>query len=87
MPNDFNTALVKTVGGVIGTHPRRTCPSYFFIFCIRCWSSCKKKALVQQMESIEALSRVDVLCLDKTGTITTGELKVKHIVPISDQYT
>ena len=47
----------------------------------------KKKALVQQMESIKALSRVDVLCLDKTGTITTGELKVKHIVPISDQYT
>lgn len=36
------------------------------------------------MEAIEALSRVDVLCLDKTGTITTGELQVRYVVPFED---
>jgi len=37
----------------------------------------KKKVLVQQMHSIETLAHVDVLCLDKTGTITTGEMTVE----------
>ncbi|MDT2815933.1 HAD-IC family P-type ATPase [Vagococcus carniphilus] len=36
----------------------------------------KKKVLVQTMGSIETLARVDVLCLDKTGTLTSGQLKV-----------
>lgn len=87
MPNDFNTALVKTVGGVIGMIPEGLVLLTSLSFVLGVGRLAKKKALVQQMESIEALSRVDVLCLDKTGTITTGELKVKHIVPISDQYT
>lgn len=36
---------------------------------------------MQEMEAIEALARVDVLCLDKTGTITTGELTVDEVIP------
>lgn len=36
----------------------------------------KKNVLVQKMGSIETLARVDVLCLDKTGTLTSGQLKV-----------
>lgn len=36
----------------------------------------KKNVLVQTMGSIETLARVDVLCLDKTGTLTSGKLKV-----------
>lgn len=41
----------------------------------------RKQALVQEMEAIEALARVNVLCLDKTGTITTGDLEVVEVVP------
>lgn len=37
--------------------------------------------MVQEMEAIEALARVNVLCLDKTGTITTGDLEVVEVVP------
>ncbi|MCL2884425.1 MAG: HAD-IC family P-type ATPase [Oscillospiraceae bacterium] len=36
----------------------------------------RKRILVQQPHSIETIARVDVLCLDKTGTLTTGEMKV-----------
>ena len=39
----------------------------------------RKKTLVQELAGIETLSRADVLCLDKTGTITTGEMDVALI--------
>ncbi|MEG0453744.1 MAG: hydrolase, partial [Coprobacillus sp.] len=42
----------------------------------------KKEVLVQEMFSIETLSRVDVLCLDKTGTLTQGKMKVQNVIPL-----
>ncbi|MCU0506732.1 MAG: HAD-IC family P-type ATPase, partial [Chloroflexi bacterium] len=41
-------------------------------------------ALVQQANAIESLSNVDVLCLDKTGTLTTNELTLAEVVPVDD---
>ena len=41
----------------------------------------KKGALVQELYGIETLARADVLCLDKTGTLTSGELSLSEIVP------
>ena len=50
----------------------------------------KKGVLVQDMNSIESLARVDVLCLDKTGTITDPEMKLRSVLdengePVSDE--
>ncbi|MDD4316675.1 MAG: HAD-IC family P-type ATPase, partial [Clostridia bacterium] len=42
----------------------------------------KKKALVQNFYSIEALARVNMLCLDKTGTITDGTMKVTEFIEL-----
>lgn len=42
----------------------------------------KKKVLFHDMKSIETLARVDVLCVDKTGTITENEMKVEKIKAI-----
>ena len=39
----------------------------------------KRKVLVQELAGIETLARSDTLCLDKTGTITTGEMALDHI--------
>lgn len=44
----------------------------------------KKRALVQSLSSIETLARVDVLCLDKTGTITDGALIFEELVSLND---
>ena len=41
-------------------------------------------ALVQQSNAIESLSHVDVLCLDKTGTLTANRLEVDRVVPLGD---
>lgn len=43
----------------------------------------KKKILVQNMYALETLAHVDTLCLDKTGTITDGKLKVRRVIPMS----
>ena len=44
----------------------------------------KKKTLVHDMKCIETLARVDVLCVDKTGTITEGDMQLKEILPIDE---
>ncbi|MCF0117681.1 MAG: HAD-IC family P-type ATPase, partial [Bacilli bacterium] len=44
----------------------------------------KKRAFVQELYSIESLARVDVLCLDKTGTITDGTMEVSNVFPMKD---
>ena len=45
-----------------------------------------KKVLVQEMYSVETLARVDMLCLDKTGTITQGKMKVDSLLPLTEVY-
>ena len=46
-----------------------------------------KHILVQEMYSVETLARVDVLCLDKTGTITQGKMTVKSLKLLSERFT
>ncbi|MBR2587356.1 cation-translocating P-type ATPase [Candidatus Saccharibacteria bacterium] len=43
----------------------------------------RNKVLLHEMKSIETLARVDVLCVDKTGTITSPEMRVREIVEIN----
>lgn len=43
----------------------------------------KHKVLVQELYCIETLARVDVLCLDKTGTITEGKMVVHKAIPVN----
>ena len=47
----------------------------------------REKTIVQDIYCIETLARVDVLCLDKTGTLTEGSLKVSETVPLTDEET
>lgn len=46
----------------------------------------RKKAQVQDFYSVEMLARVDTLCVDKTGTITDGNLVVKKVIPLTSKY-
>lgn len=43
----------------------------------------KRKVLVQDMNCIESLARVDVLCVDKTGTITEPKMEVANLIPLT----
>jgi cation-transporting P-type ATPase E len=44
----------------------------------------RRKALAKELATVELLARVDTLCLDKTGTITTGEISFGELVPLGD---
>ena len=43
----------------------------------------KRQVLVQELYGIEGLARVDTICLDKTGTLTTGRMKTEKILPLT----
>lgn len=78
-------AIVNTVAGVIGMIPEGLVLLTSISFVLGVGRLAQKKALVQEMEAIEALARVNVLCLDKTGTITTGKLNVVEVVPLKER--
>ncbi len=82
----LSDAMVNTVAGVIGMIPEGLVLLTSISFILGVGRLARKRALVQEMEAIEALARVNVLCTDKTGTITTGELKVKDIVPLGAKF-
>ncbi len=44
----------------------------------------RRQALAKELASVELLARVDTLCLDKTGTITTGEISLGGVVPLGE---
>ncbi len=44
----------------------------------------RRQALAKELATVELLARVDTLCLDKTGTITTGEISFGDLVPLGD---
>ena len=84
-PEDSASAVVRTVSGVIGMIPEGLVLLTSVSFIIGVGRLALKRALVQEMEAIEALARVTVLCTDKTGTITTGKLKVHELVPLGGE--
>ncbi len=83
----FSESLVGTVAGVIGMIPEGLVLLTSVSFILGVGRLARKRALVQEMEAIEALARVNVLCLDKTGTITTGELEVVELAAVGDEET
>lgn len=83
----LSNAMVNTVAGVIGMIPEGLVLLTSVSFILGVGRLATKRALVQEMEAIEALARVNVLCTDKTGTITTGELEVTEIIPLADKDT
>ena len=76
----ISNSLVSTVAGVLGMIPEGLVLLTSVSFILGVGRLARKRALVQEMEAIEALARVNVLCLDKTGTITTGELSVQEVL-------
>ncbi len=83
----LSDAMVSTVAGVVGMIPEGLVLLTSITFILGVGRLARKRALVQEMEAIEALARVDVLCTDKTGTVTTGELRVNEILPVKDGKT
>lgn len=75
-------AVVSTVAALVGMIPEGLVLLTSVVLAVSVIRLGRKQALVQELYSIEMLARVDVLCLDKTGTITEGSMQVDEIYPL-----
>ncbi|RVU98730.1 HAD family hydrolase [Coriobacteriales bacterium OH1046] len=78
----LNAAILSTVAAVIGMIPQGLVLLTSTVLAIATTRLAARKVLVQQSHCVETLARVDVLCLDKTGTITTGRMLVSGMTGI-----
>ena len=76
---DLSDTVVKTLGTLIGMMPSGLVALATTVFCVSVIRLSKHKTNAQDLYCIETLARVDVLCLDKTGTITEGTMEVNGI--------
>ncbi len=79
-------AVTSTVSSVIGMIPEGLVMLTSVALALGIVRLAKKRTLVQDLYSIEALARVDVLCLDKTGTITEGSMQVESVHVYSSKF-
>ena len=78
-PTHLNDAILATVAAVVGMIPEGLVLLTSIALSVGVIKLTKKNVLVQELYCIETLARVDTLCLDKTGTITQGAMKVIDI--------
>lgn len=79
------TTVTKTAGSLIGMIPAGMFLLTSMALAVGVIKLAKHKTLVQELYCIEMLARVDVLCLDKTGTITDGTMKVKEVITLGKE--
>ncbi len=84
---DVSSSIQAMVAAVIGMIPEGLFLLASTTLAISAMRLAFGKVLVHDMKCIETLARVDVLCVDKTGTITEGNMSVNSIIPIDDSFT
>ena len=80
----FRTSITSMVASIIGLIPEGLYLLTTLALAVSMMKLAKDKVLLHDMKSIESLARVDVLCVDKTGTITKPEMTVTEIVSCDD---
>ncbi|MER8269242.1 HAD-IC family P-type ATPase [Streptomyces griseus] len=80
--NNFKDSVARTVGGIVPMIPEGLVLLTSVAFAIGVVRLGRKQCLVQELPAIEGLARVDVVCLDKTGTLTEGGMDVTEVRPL-----
>jgi len=81
----WRESIISTVAGLVGMVPEGLVLLTSMAFAVGVVRLGKQRCLVQELPAIEVLARVDVLCADKTGTITEGSLAVSGIEPMANE--
>lgn len=82
--NTFQSAVVQTAAALVGMIPEGLILLTSTVLAVSVIRLSQHKVLVQELYCIESLARVDVLCLDKTGTITQGDMELYSVEPIEN---
>lgn len=81
--SDFQDSIARTVGGIVPMIPEGLVLLTSIAFAIGVIRLGRQQCLVQELPAIEGLARVDVVCLDKTGTLTEGGMDVSEVRPLN----
>ena len=79
----YDEAILSTVAGIIGMIPEGLVLLTSIALTAGVVKMAKKNVIVERLHGIEILSCTDVLCLDKTGTITDGTMEVVEFVKLN----
>lgn len=80
----ISESIVSTVAAMIGMIPEGLVLLTSVALAVGVIRLARHQTLVQELYCMETLARVDVLCLDKTGTLTEGKMEVTSVIPILD---
>ncbi|SOC49583.1 cation-transporting ATPase E [Blastococcus aggregatus] len=80
----WRDAVTGTVAALVGMIPEGLVLLTTLAFMVATVSLARRKVLVQELPAVEGLARVDVVCLDKTGTLTYGDVRFDRLVPVDD---
>lgn len=83
-PENLDTSVLGAAAAMVGMIPEGLVLLTGITLTLGALKLAQRKALVQSLPSIETLARADVLCLDKTGTITDGTLSFEDVLPLDD---
>lgn len=76
----LNEAILTSVAGMIGMIPEGLVLLISMSLMLGAIKMARQQALVQELPAIEMLARTNIICVDKTGTITTGNMSIHEIV-------
>jgi len=80
----WRESVISTVAGLVGMVPEGLVLLTSVAFAVGVVRLAGQRCLVQELPAIEVLARVDVLCADKTGTITEGSMALAEVQAVGD---
>jgi len=80
----WQQVVIRSAAGVVGLVPEGLVLLTSVAFLLSAVQLTRRQVLVQQLPAVEGLARVDVVCLDKTGTLTAGDITFDDARPLGD---
>ena len=80
----WQQVVIRSTGGLVGLVPEGLVLLTSVAFLLAAVQLTRQQVLVQELPAVEGLARVDVVCLDKTGTLTVGDIAYEDCEPCAD---
>jgi len=77
--DDWRNIVLRSAAGLVGLVPEGLVVLTTLAFLLAAVQLTRRQALVQELPAVEGLARVDVICVDKTGTLTEGEIAYEGV--------